>query len=187
MKVAFDSNVLLRAVVRDDPAQASVAAKILTDAELIAVATPCLCEFVWVLLKIYGFQSSDAATAIHVLLAAANVAVNRPAVEAGLSVLEAGGDFADGVIAYEGNWLGGETFTSFDQKAVAILTAQGQSAHLYESVGAFGCPYKASICTKQPAAKAEKFELPTESPDTRCLGAPYSGFDLKSSFCFGSQ
>ena len=46
MKVAFDSNVLLRAVVRDDPAQASVAAKILTDAELIAVATPCLCEFV---------------------------------------------------------------------------------------------------------------------------------------------
>ncbi len=56
--------------------------------------------------------------------------VNRPAVEAGLSVLEAGGDFADGVIAYEGNWLGGETFVSFDKKAVALLTAQGQSARL---------------------------------------------------------
>lgn len=130
MRVAVDTNVLVRAVVRDDPAQASVAAKVLTDAELIAVALPCLCEFVWVLLSVYDFQPSDAATAIRALIAAANVEVNRPAVEAGLSVLEAGGDFADGVIAYEGNWLGGETFISFDKKAVALLTAQGQSARL---------------------------------------------------------
>ena len=84
MKVAVDTNVLIRAVVRDDPAQAGVAAKVLTDAELIAVATPCLCEFVWVLLRVYDFQPSDAATAIRALLAAANVEANRPAVEAGL-------------------------------------------------------------------------------------------------------
>lgn len=130
MKVAVDTNVLIRAVVRDDAAQANVAAKILTDAELIAVATPCLCEFVWVLLWVYDFQPSDATTAIRALLAAANVETNRPAVEAGLSVLDAGGDFADGVIAYEGNWLGGETFVSFDKKAVALLRAQGQPARL---------------------------------------------------------
>ena len=130
MKVAVDTNVLVRAVVRDDPAQASAAAKVLTDAGLIAVALPCLCEFVWVLLRVYDFQASDAATAIRALLAAANVEVNRPAVEAGLSMLEAGGDFADGVIAYEGNWLGGETFVSFDKKAVVLLMAQGQSARL---------------------------------------------------------
>ena len=130
MKVTVDTNVLVRAVVRDDPAQASVAAKVLTDADLIAVALPCLCEFVWVLRRVYDFQPSDAATAIRALLAAANVEVNRPAVEAGLSVLGAGGDFADGVIAYEGNWLGGKTFVSFDKKAVALLTAQGQSARL---------------------------------------------------------
>ena len=130
MKVAVDTNVLIRAVVRDDPAQAKVAAKVLTDAELIAVATPCLCEFVWVLLRVYDLQPSDAAAAIRALLAAANVATNRPAVEAGLAVLEAGGDFADGVIAYEGNWLGGEAFVSFDKQAVALLTAQGQAARL---------------------------------------------------------
>lgn len=130
MKVAVDTNVLVRAVVHDDPAQASVATKVLTDAELIAVALPCLCEFVWVLLGVYSFQPSDAAAAIRALLAVANVEVNRPAVEAGLSVLEAGGDFADGVIAYEGNWLGGETFVSFDKKAIALLTAQGHSARL---------------------------------------------------------
>jgi predicted nucleic-acid-binding protein len=130
MKVAVDTNVLVRAVVRDDPVQASIAAKVLTDAKLIAVALPCLCEFVWVLRRVYEFQASDVATALRALLAAANVEVNRPAVEAGLAVLEAGGDFADGVIAYEGNWLGGETFVSFDKKAIALLTAQGHSARL---------------------------------------------------------
>lgn len=130
MKIAVDTNVLVRAVVGDDPRQASVAAKVLTDAELIAVALPCLCEFVWVLRRVYGFQSAAAATAIRALLAAANVEMNRPAVEAGVSLLEAGGDFADGVIAYEGSWLGGETFVSFDKKAVALLAAQGQSTRL---------------------------------------------------------
>lgn len=130
MKISVDTNVLVRAVVGDDPAQANVAAKVLHEASLIAVALPCLCEFVWVLLRVYDFQPSDAATAIRALLAVTNVEANRPAVEAGLLVLEAGGDFADGVIAYEGNWLGGETFVSFDKKAVALLSAQGQSARL---------------------------------------------------------
>ena len=89
-----------------------------------------LCEFVWVLRRVYGFQPADASIAIRALLAAANVELNRPAVEAGLAVLDAGGDFADGVIAYEGNWLGGESFVSFDQQAVALLTALGQPARL---------------------------------------------------------
>ena len=130
MKITVDTNVLVRAVVGDDPAQARIATKVLADAELIAVALPCLCEFVWVLLRVYGFQPSDAVAAIRALLAAANVEVDRPAVEAGLEVLDAGGDFADGVIAYEGNWLGGETFISFDKKAVTLLMAQGHAARL---------------------------------------------------------
>ena len=130
MKVVVDTNVLVRAVVRDDKAQAKAAIKILRDAELIAIALPCLSEFVWVLRRVYGLQPDDAASAIRALLSAANVEMNRPAVEAGLSALDAGGDFADGVIAYEGNWLGGETFVSFDKKAVALLKAQGQQARL---------------------------------------------------------
>ena len=101
MRLAVDTNVLVRAVVQDDPVQAGLAAKVLTEAEPIAVALPCLCEFVWVLRRVYGFQPADAATAIRALLATANVEVNRPAIEAGLAVLEAGGNFADGVIAHE--------------------------------------------------------------------------------------
>jgi predicted nucleic-acid-binding protein len=130
MKAAVDTNVLVRAVVRDDPAQGEIAARVLTRAKMVAVAVPCLCEFVWVLRRVYGFQPAAAADAIRALLAAANVEMDRPAVEAGLAMLEAGGDFADGVIAYEGRWLGAETFVSFDAKAVDLLKAQGQPARL---------------------------------------------------------
>ena len=84
----------------------------------------------WVLRRVYGFEPSDIAAAIEALLSAANVVVNRPASEAGLAMLEAGGDFADGVIAFEGRWLGGEEFVSFDKKAVALLAAQGKPAKL---------------------------------------------------------
>jgi predicted nucleic-acid-binding protein len=45
-------------------------------------------------------------------------------------MLNAGGDFADGVIAYEGSWLGAETFVSFDKKAVKLVEAQGEAARL---------------------------------------------------------
>ena len=129
MKIAVDTNVLVRAVVQDDAVQAEVASKVLK-AEILAVATSCLCEFVWVLRRVYGFTSPAIAAAIRELLAAGNVETNRPAVEAGLAILDAGGDFADGAIAYEGRWLGGETFVSFDRKAVEMLKAQGQAARL---------------------------------------------------------
>jgi predicted nucleic-acid-binding protein len=130
MKIAPDTNVLVRAVVRDDKKQGQASAKLLRDAELIAVSLPCLCEFVWVLRRVYNFGLQDISTALAALLDAGNVVVNRPAVEAGLAVLEAGGDFADGVIAYEGNWLGGEIFVSFDKKAVSLIGEQGQQTRL---------------------------------------------------------
>ncbi len=64
------------------------------------------------------------------LLDTGNVVMNRPAVEAGLALLDAGGDFADGIMAHEGKWLGGETFVSFDKKAVSLLSKQGEAVLL---------------------------------------------------------
>lgn len=125
MKITADTNVLVRAVVRDHAVQARAAAKTLTESEVIAVTLPCLCEFVWVLRKGYGFPVIDIVAAIRALLAATNVEADRQGAEAGLRMLEAGGDFADGVIAHEGRWLGGEIFVSFDRKAVARLKTQG--------------------------------------------------------------
>ncbi len=130
MKVTADTNILVRAVVRDDERQAEAAATLLRKAELIAVSLPCLCEFVWVLRRVYGFGQPDISAALRALLAAGNVAVDRPAVDAGLAVFEAGGDFADGLIAHEGRWLGGEVFVSFDRKAVALIVGQGEQARL---------------------------------------------------------
>ena len=78
----------------------------------------------------YKIPSKDIAEAIRRLIDAANVTVNRTAAEAGLTLLEAGGDFADGVIAHEGNWLGADTFASFDQKAIQLMEARGQSVRL---------------------------------------------------------
>ena len=94
------------------------------------MSAPCLCEFVWVLLRVYNIESGDVINAVRALMASKNVEMNRPAVEAGLEALNAGGDFADGVIAFEGNWLGGETFVSVDKKVVALLSAQGKQARL---------------------------------------------------------
>jgi predicted nucleic-acid-binding protein len=78
----------------------------------------------------YKIPHADIAEAIRRLMNGANVMVNRPAAEAGLALLDAGGDFADGVIAYEGNWLGAEAFVSFDKKAVKLVEAQGGSTRL---------------------------------------------------------
>jgi predicted nucleic-acid-binding protein len=130
VRVTPDTNVLVRAVVRDDAQQARAAARLLKEAETIAITLPCLCEFVWVLRRIYGFSAQDIVSAIEALLDAGNVQVNRPAADAGLAVLKAGGDFADGLIEYEGSWLGGETFVSFDKKAVSLLAKQGKQARL---------------------------------------------------------
>jgi len=130
MKITLDTNVLVRAAVQDDPKQADAATRLMSRAKLLAIALPSLCEFAWVLRSVYSLRPSDIAKAIRLLLAAENVEVNRPAVEAGLAMLDAGGDFADGVIAYEGQWLGAETFVSFDAKAVKMLSAQGVAARV---------------------------------------------------------
>lgn len=130
MKVTADTNVLIRSVVRDNAKQALAADKVLREAELIAVTLPSLCEFVWVLNKLYGLDRQDIAAAIRALTSVTSVVMDRQAVEAGLSLLEAGGDFADGVIAHEGSWLGADAFVSFDKKAVALLKAQGAAAQL---------------------------------------------------------
>lgn len=130
MKITADTNILIRAAVRDDRKQADAAAKLLKSADLIAVPLVCLCEFAWVLDRVYSFSLTEIAVAISALLDTANVAVNRAAVEAGLAVLNAGGDFADGVIAHDGCWLGGEVFVSFDKRAVTRLARIGHQTRL---------------------------------------------------------
>lgn len=130
MKITLDTNVLVRLVIGDDAAQQLKAVETLEAAELVAISIHTLCEFSWVLERSYEVKRPDISIAIRRLLEMRNVVANRPTVEAGLNVLDAGGDFADGVIAFDGQWLGGETFVSFDKKAVKIIEGQGNAAIL---------------------------------------------------------
>jgi predicted nucleic-acid-binding protein len=130
MKITADTNVLIRAITGDNAQQSKAAQTALKKADVVALAIPVLCELVWVLSQGYKIPSGDIAETIRRLMNGASVVVNRPAAEAGLALLDAGGDFADGVIAYEGNWLGADSFVSFDKKAVKLMEAQGGSARL---------------------------------------------------------
>ena len=130
MKITVDTNVLVRVVTGDDKRQSHTAQRELARAEVVALTLSTLCELSWVLSRAYKISFGEIAETIRRLIDGANVAVNRPAAEAGLALLDAGGDFADGVIAFEGAWLGAETFVSFDKKAVKLLEAQGKTARL---------------------------------------------------------
>jgi predicted nucleic-acid-binding protein len=130
VKITADTNVLARMLTEDQAAQSKAAQAALQEAEMVAISISAICELVWVLSQGYKISSVDIADTIRGLLNSANVVVNRPAAEAGLALLDAGGDFADGVIAYEGQWLGADTFVSFDKKAVKLRKAQGASAQL---------------------------------------------------------
>jgi predicted nucleic-acid-binding protein len=132
MKITADTNVLLRVVVPGNEAQQKLAIETLKTAELVAISVHSLCELAWVMERSYSSPRTEIAASIKLFMNTHNVVLNRPAVEAGLSLFEAGGDFADGAIAYDGNWLGGETFVSFDKKAVKLLSGQGQAAQLLQ-------------------------------------------------------
>jgi predicted nucleic-acid-binding protein len=130
MRITADTNVLVRAIVADEPKQARIAQSTLAKADLIAIAPTTLCEFVWVLSRGYGIPLADIAVAIRRLIGSSNVEVNRPAVDAGLALLDQGGDFADGMIAFEGASLGGATFATFDKDAAKRLKKLGRDSLL---------------------------------------------------------
>lgn len=128
MNVTLDTNIIVRAVIQDDPKQAAIAARMLREADLVAIPSSCLCEFFWVLRRVYHLPSNKIATALRRLIASANVVTDKAAAEAGLWFLDRGGDFADGVIEYQGRYLGATTFASFDRQAVRVLEQAGLSA-----------------------------------------------------------
>ena len=130
MKIIADTNVLLRAFVDDDPAQSRVVRETLAGADAVVVSRHALCELAWVLGSSFRFPKRQIANVIRELRDKVNVITDRAAVDAGLAVMDAGGDFADGVIDYEGRCFGGETFVSFDKKAVAAVAKQGMKAEL---------------------------------------------------------
>ncbi|AYD01675.1 type II toxin-antitoxin system VapC family toxin [Neorhizobium sp. NCHU2750] len=121
-----DTNILVRAFIRDNEAQTEAAQELLRRAEHIHISTVALCEFVWALRQVYKKTRLDVVNAIGLLVADERVITDRAALEAGLAFLSAGCDFADGVIEFQGRRLGGEVFVTFDRKAAAAASSQGR-------------------------------------------------------------
>ncbi len=133
MKVTLDTNVLVRLATQDDAKQTALALQALQKTSLMAVPTTAMCEMVWVLLRGYQYTPAQVAHAVRTLLQVSQVVCNTPAVLAGLALLESGGDFADGVIAFEGELLGGQAFVTFDQQAAKLLKNQKRKVRLLKA------------------------------------------------------
>lgn len=124
MSLIVDTNVLIRAITLDDPNESRKSLEILR-APSVVISSQALCEMIWVLRRLYRRTHTELAAVVNFLVETENVVLDRPAVEAGLLCMEAGGDFADGIIAFEGRRLGGEVFATFDRKAASILAKAG--------------------------------------------------------------
>lgn len=125
MKITADTNILVRVLTEDDERQTAIAQRLLADATAIVIPVTVLCELFWVLRRGYGYSREDVVHAIRTLTGTSKVVLDTAAVEAGLAQADAGGDFADGIVAYQGSWLGAEVYASFDEKACKLLEKQG--------------------------------------------------------------
>jgi predicted nucleic-acid-binding protein len=128
VRITADTNILLRALLEDEPEQSPRAQALLRQADTIAIPVPVFCEFVWTLRRLYRRQPAEIGEAVEAILDVATVVTDRAAVEAGLRQLRAGGDFADGAIACQGAALGGDVLATFDREAVGLLLEAGFAA-----------------------------------------------------------
>ena len=130
MSWTIDTNILVRAIVKDDDAQSAVAIAELAAADGIVIPVPVFCELAWVLHSVYRFRDPQIAEVIAGLLDSESTTTDRATVEAGLAFMHAGGDFSDGVIAFDGYRLGGKVLLTFDRRAAEVAKRQGMPTRL---------------------------------------------------------
>lgn len=127
MRIAVDTNVLVRLLTNDHPEQVRIAANAIRDAEQICIPTHVFCELVWVLSQTYEYSLDAIQNALESLIRLDNLIYAEDEVAAGMAQLQLGGDFADGVNEYTGNTMGANQFVTFDKKAVAIMQKRNRN------------------------------------------------------------
>jgi predicted nucleic-acid-binding protein len=114
--IAADTNILVRIVTNDDPAQARLAARVLRR-ESVLVPKTVLLEMVWVLRYAYKLERAAILKAVRGILGLANVEAENPLqVAHALDWYEQGLDFADALhlaSSEEAN-----CFVTFDEQLV---------------------------------------------------------------------
>jgi len=124
--IGLDTNIVVRYLAQDDPAQSAKATEILerrlTEKNPGFVSVVAMVETVWVLDRAYGFTAQEIATAVERLLQIEVLVVeNEQEVFTAMVALKQGrGSFADALIAELGARVGCTRTLTFDQKAVRL-------------------------------------------------------------------
>lgn len=112
---------MLRYLLNDDAQQSAVASRMLSDNSLeFIISTHVLNEVVWFLKYSLKVKRLELISLISNLLARDNFILNDEEVNVGLNFLQSGGDFADGVIAYQMSQYNNASLLTFDKKAQKI-------------------------------------------------------------------
>ena len=126
--IGLDTNVLVRYLTRDDPAQYARAAAFLAAAadrgENFVVNTAVLCELVWVLRTAYGYTREEIAGAVDQILATSQFEVERldEARQALADFRSTKADFSDALIGRINRSIGAEHTVTFGRNLKAVET-----------------------------------------------------------------
>jgi predicted nucleic-acid-binding protein len=124
--IGFDTNVLARLFVEDDPAQARIArqfvARRCTATDPGYVDRVALCELVWVLSSVHGYGRPAIVNVIEELLATRDILLeDADLVRAALRTFATRRiDFADALIGHINRARGCEATATFDRKAAKL-------------------------------------------------------------------
>jgi predicted nucleic-acid-binding protein len=121
MKVAIDTNVLVRYLTWDDEVQATEAAAVIEAADEVHISTVVLCETIWILTRAYGYKMNEIMPLIERIVTGREFHIDQVAARAGLRLLMAGGDFADGVIFDEMQRASCEFLATFDREVARLV------------------------------------------------------------------
>lgn len=126
--IGLDSNVLVRYLTRDDPAQYAKAAAYISAAtdrgDQLLVNSAVLCELVWVLRTTYDYSRQEIAGALEQILATAQFEIERPdeAREALADFRSTKADFSDALIGRINRALGAGHTVTLDRDLKALET-----------------------------------------------------------------
>src|SRR3990167_11058698 len=118
----IDTNVLVRYLVQDDPAQSIKATHFIertAHASSIAINGIILCELVWVLESAYHYSRETVVTVLEHILKTKQFHIHEPDIlwQSLNGYKNDGADFADYYIAYLNHHQGAEYTVTFDKKA----------------------------------------------------------------------
>ena len=123
--IAVDTNVLLRYVLKDDPAQFEAAASFFarrSPDDPAFVSLIVLCEMAWVLQQRYRYSQEQVLALVSLLLETAEIRIED---EAEISALVAGGrnqgDLADHLISHSARRGGSRATATFDRRAAMAV------------------------------------------------------------------